>query len=374
MSIEIHRVESKRDLRKFINFPLQLQKDYPNWVPSLFLDEMNTLSKGKNAAFEFCDAEYWLAYKDGKLAGRIAALVNKRVIEKWGKKSARFGWFDLIDDFEVAKALIETAEAWGRSRGMELMNGPMGFTDLDKEGLLIEGFDELGTMPMLYNPPYYPFYLERLGYSKDVDWLEFEVTVPTSIPDKVKRVQNLIAKRNGIHLYEWKKAKELKRKYARSIFELIDEAYSHLYGTSPLSERQVDAYIAQYLGFADPRFIKVAVDKDEKLVAFGISIPNLSRALQKGRGRLFPIGWYHLLRALRKPDTIDFLLIAVKPETAARGAIAFLMASLIDSCIEAGVKKAETSGELESNVEVQSLWNDFEHRQHKRRRAYVKKL
>jgi hypothetical protein len=374
MSIEIRRVESRRELRSFINFPLGLQKNYPNWVPALYVDEMNTLDRKKNPAFEFCEAEYWLAYKDGKLAGRIAGLINRRVIEKWGKKSARFGWMDFIEDYEVAEALVKTVEAWALAKGMDFVNGPMGFTDLDKEGLLIEGFDELGTMPMIYNPPYYPVFLERLGYAKDIDWLEFEVKVPDSIPEKAKRIQNLIAQRSGIHLYEWKTPRELKEKYAKALFDLVDQAYAHLYGTSPLSERQIDAYISQYLGFADPRFIKVVVDKEDKLVAFGISIPDLSKALQKGRGRLFPFGWYHLLRALKKPTTIDFLLIAVQPQTTARGAVAFLMSSLIESCIQAGVKKAETSGELETNHQVQSLWNDFEHRQHKRRRAYLKKL
>jgi len=254
------------------------------------------------------------------------------------------------------------------------INGPMGFTDLDKEGLLIEGFNELGSMPMIYNHPYYAEYIERLGYKKDVDWIEQEVKVPASIPEKVLRVQKIVAERTGIHVHEWKKASELKAKFAKDIFALIDETYAPLYGTTPLSERQVEAYIDQYLGFADPRFTKIVVDKDDKLVSFCIVFPSLSRALQKAKGRVFPFGWIHILKALKKPTGIDMLLIAVTPQYKALGVVAFLMTSLIKSCLEVGVVTAETAGELESNVEVQSLWKGYERRLHKRRRAYIKML
>jgi hypothetical protein len=374
MSIEIRRVESEGQLRKFIKFPFRIFKGNPNWIPPFFMDEFNTLSKKRNPAFEFCEAEYWLAYRDGVPVGRIAGIINHRYVEKWGNKYARFGWMDFIEDFDVAAALVKTVEDWARSKGMVAMNGPLGFTDLDKEGLLVEGFNELGTMPMIYNHPYYPEFLERLGYKKDIDWLEFEVKVPDSIPEKVTRVQELITKRQGIHLYDWKKPSELKRKFGKPIFHLIDEAYAHLYGTTPLSERQVEAYIAQYLGFADPRFIKIVVDRDNSLVAFGASIPSLSRALQKSKGQILPFGWIHLLMALKKPKSIDMLLIAIDPKKKSLGAVAFLITSMITSCQQAGVVSAETAAELETNFEVQSLWKDYERRQHKRRRAYLKML
>jgi hypothetical protein len=374
MPIEIRRVENERQLRKFIKFQYSIQPRFPNWVPSLFIDELNTLSKKRNAAFEFCEAEYWMAYKDGKLAGRIAALVNHRYIEKWGKKAGRFGWFECIEDFEVAEALLKTAEDWARSKGLEYMNGPLGFTDMDKEGLLIEGYDELGTMPMIYNPPYYPEFIERLGYKKDVDWLEFEVHVPSEIPEKAIRVQELVQKRSGLRIAEWKSPKDLKKRYAKAVFELVDKAYGHLYGTTPLSDRQKDAYVSQYLGFVDPRFTKIIVDKNDKLVAFGIALPSLSRAIQKGGGRLFPFGWYHILHALKHPVSLDMYLIAMDPEESSLGAVALLMTSIITSCKEAGIKTAETAGELETNHQVQSLWRDYEKRQHKRRRAYIKQL
>ncbi len=374
MAIEIRHVETKRDLHAFIEFPFGIFRNNQYWVPPIIADEYNTLSRKRNPAFEFSEAEYWLAYRDGKPVGRIAALINHRYIEKWGNKYGRFGWVDFIEDFEVAQALFATAEGWLRGKGMVGVNGPMGFTDLDKEGLLIEGFDQLGTMPMIYNHPYYPEFVERLGYRKDVDWLEYEVMVPKDIPEKVMRVQNLISRRTGMHVYDWKTPAELKRKFARPIFALLDEAYEKLYGTTPLSDRQVQNYVDQYLGFADPRFIKIVVDRDDALVSFGLAFPSLSKALQKARGRFFPFGWVHLLGAMRHPVGIDLLLIAVDPKHKGAGAVAFLMTSLIDSCRKAGVVSAETAGELETNFEVQSLWKSYEHRQHKRRRAYIKML
>ena len=374
MDIEIRRVTTSRDLRIFIRVPFSIFKDCPYWVPPLFFDEMNTLRKDKNPAFDFCEAEYWLAYKDGRPVGRIAGIINPHAMSKWGDKKARFGWIDFIEDFEVAKALITTVENWARSKGMEALVGPLGFADVDREGMLLEGFQELSTYAMIYNHPYYPEYLERLGYGKEVDWLEYEVRPPASMPEKAKRVQELIQKRTGIHLYTWKSKKDLVDNYAKDIFYLINEAYSKLYGTYVLTDRQIDGYIAQYLGFVDQRFTKIVVDKDDKLVAFGISMPSLSKALQKAGGRLFPFGWIYLLKALKHPKTIDMYLVAVKSEYKARGVVAFLMTSLAQSCIEAGVETAETNAELETNHEVQSIWKDFERRQHKRRRAFIKKL
>jgi len=372
--IEIRPVKTRAGLKAFIQFPFSLYRNNPYWVPPIFFDELATLSKDKNPAFEFSEAEYWMAYRNGKPVGRIAALINSRYVEKWGNKYGRFGWVDFIEDFEVAQALFKTAEDWLRSKGMVGINGPMGFTDIDKEGMLIEGFDQMGTMPMIYNHPYYPEFLERLGYKKDADWLEYEVMVPKEIPEKVLRVQELVAKRTGLHMYEWKSTAELKKKFAKDIFALLDIAYAPLYGTTPLSDRQVDMYINQYLGFADPRFTKVVVDKDGKLAAFGIVFPSLTEALQKSGGRLLPFGWVHFIKAMKRPKGIDLLLIAVVPQYKALGAVAFLMTALIRSCLKAGVVSAETSGELETHIEVQSLWKSYEGRQHKRRRAYIKML
>jgi hypothetical protein len=374
MSIEVRLVRSPKDLRTFIRVPFSIYKDSPFWVPPLVFDELNSLRKDKNPAFEFSDAEYWIAYKDGVPVGRIAGIINRRTMEKWGNKDARFGWIEFIEDFEVAKALVETVEGWARAKGMKGLVGPLGFTDLDREGMLVEGFRELGTLATIYNHPYYPEYLSRLGYVKEVDWVEYEVKSPKTIPEKALRVQELISKRSGIRLYDWKSKKELIRRYAPAIFDLINESYAKLYGTFILTERQIQAYIDQYLGFVDNRFLKIVVDSEDKLVCFAICMPSLSRALQKARGSLLPFGWLHLLGALRHPRTVDMYLVAVRSDWANRGAIAFLMTSLAESSIKAGVETSETNPELETNVEVQSIWKDFDRRQHKRRRAFRKAL
>jgi len=374
MSVDIRRVSNSRELRKYIAFPIDLYRGNPYYVPALFLDDLNTLDAKKNAAFEFCEAEYWLAYKEGKLVGRVAGIVNPRYIEKWKNRWARFGWLDFVEDFEVASALIRTVEEWARAKGLDAVHGPMGFTDLDREGLLVEGFDEAATLATNYNYPYYAEYLERLGYKKDKDWIEFQVTVPSIIPEKVLRVNELIQKRTGARIFEWKTKKEIVTRFGKELFGLIDEAYVGLYGTTPLSERQVDAYIKQYLGFVDPRFTKIIVDAEDQLIGFGISIPSLSDALRNSRGRLFPFGWLRLLLALRNPRFMDMYLVAVRPEYQARGVVAVLMTALNRSAIENGVQFAETNPELEDNIEVQGLWKDYDKRQHKRRRVFLKKL
>ncbi len=374
MSIEIRRVETRAQLKAFIRFPYSIYKDDPYWVPPLDSDDLKTLSRDENPAFEYCEAEYWMAYRGDLAVGRIAGIINRRYIEKWGKKLARFGWIDFIEDFEVASVLIRVVEDWARSKGLEGVVGPMGFTDLDREGMLVEGFDRMGTYATNYNKPYYPAFIEALGYAKDVDWLEFRVKTPREIPEKVKRVQEIISKRTGVRIYEWKSKKEVERKFGGQIFALIDEAYEHLYGTVPLTERQVQYYIKTYLGFVDPRFTKILVDESGKLVGFGISMPSLSEAVRKARGRLFPLGWAYILSAMRKPEVIDMYLVAVRRDLQARGAIALIMNALNASAIEAGVEYSETNVELETNIEVQGIWKDYEKEQHKRRRAFIKKL
>lgn len=374
MGLEIRKMEGRRAMKEFVGYPFKLYRGSPYWVPQLVADDLATLDLKRNPAGDFCESAYWMAYRDGKPVGRVAAILNRAYIEKWGNKLARFGWFDVADDFEAAQALIGAVEAWARERGMEGVHGPLGFTDLDREGLLVEGFDEPATMATLYNHPYYGQFLERLGYAKDVDWIEFRVKVPDAIPEKVLRVNELIAKRTGVRLYEWKSQKQLVKAYGRQLFELIDEAYANLYGTTPLTDRQVQSYIKQYLGFVDPRFTKVMVDTDDRLVGFGISMPSLTKALQRSRGRILPFGWLHLLMAFHKPKVMDMYLVAVKPEFVSRGVIAILMTDLNRSAMEEKLEFAETNPELETNFAVQQLWKDYEKRQHKRRRVYLKKF
>jgi ribosomal protein S18 acetylase RimI-like enzyme len=374
MAVEIRRVKTLRELRQFISFPVRLYRNEPNYVPAPRLDEMRTLRKDKNPAFEHCEAEYWTAWKDGRLVGRIAGIVNHRYIEKWGNRWARFGWIDFVDDVEVSEKLLKTVEAWAASKGMRAVHGPLGFTDLDREGMLVEGFGELATIATIYNYPYYPRHLERLGYQKDVDWLQFQIFTPKEIPEKVQRVTDLLAKRSGVHLYEWTDKRVIVKKFGRELFHLIDETYSTLYGTAPLTERQVDTYIKQYLGFVDPRFTKILVDEQEHLVGFGISMPSLSKAFCRSRGRLFPTGWYHVLRALKHPKVLDLYLVSVRPDYQSRGVLAIVMNALQRSAMEAGVEYAETNLELEDNIKVQSIWKDYPKRQHKRNRVYKKDL
>jgi GNAT superfamily N-acetyltransferase len=374
MAVEIRRVESLRELRQFISFPVRLYREETNYVPAPRLDEVRTLRKDKNPAFEFCEAEYWTAWRDGKLVGRIAGIINHRYIEKWGNKWARFGWIDFIDDSEVSEKLLEAVEEWAASKGMSAVHGPLGFTDLDREGMLVDGFGELATLATIYNYPYYPQHLERLGYHKDVDWLQFQIFTPKEIPEKVQRVTDLLAKRSGVHLYEWTDKRVLVEKFGRELFHLIDETYSMLYGTSPLTERQVDTYIKQYLGFVDPRFTKILVDDQERLIGFGISMPSLSKAFYRSRGRLFPTGWYYVLQALKHPQVLDLYLVSVRPDYQSRGVLAIVMNALQRSALEAGVEYAETNLELEDNVKVQSIWKDYPKRQHKRNRVYKKEL
>jgi hypothetical protein len=374
MSVEIRKVRTRAELKKFVAFPETIYADERNWVPSFLFDDMNTLNPKKNPAFEFCEAQYWTAWKEGRMVGRIAGIINHRFVEKWGKKLARFGWIDFIDDFDVASALVKTVEDWARSRGMEGLHGPWGFTDLDREGMLVEGFGEQATFATIYNYSYYPVFMERLGYAKEVDWLEFRVTTPDFIPEKVLRVNELLSKRAGVRIYEWRSRRELITKFGAQVFELIDEAYAGLYGTTPLSPRQVRAYINQYLNFVDPRFTKIMVDARERLAGFAITIPSLSNALYKSRGRLFPFGWARLLSALRNPTSIDMMLVAVRKEYLARGAVALLMTALNKSAIENGIKESETNPELETNLAVQGMWKDYPKRQHKRRRIYYKAL
>jgi GNAT superfamily N-acetyltransferase len=373
MPVETRVVTTRRDLKRFVNFPFRLYADCPQWVPQIVSDELRTLSADRNPAFDYCRARYWLAYREGRVVGRIAAIINERYIEKWQNKYARFGWVDFADDQEVSAALFGAVEEWAAAEGMTGVHGPMGFTDLDAEGLLIEGFEEMGTLTDPYTYHYYPDHLESLGYRKDIDWVEYEVLTPDAIPEKALRVGSLILKRYGLRLVPARKSKQL-LPYAHQVFDLINEAYAHLYGTVELTTRQVDAYINQYFGFIDPRFNKVIVDADDRVVAFGLILPSLSQALRKAHGRLLPFGFIHLLRAFRRPRTLNMALIAVRPDFQGRGIPALLFAEVTQAAIENGVVSAETGRELEDNVQVRSLWKSYTARQHKRRRVYLKEL
>ena len=377
MSVTIRRVSTKQELKKFIRFNYFLYKNNPYSVPDLYDDMLNTFNAKKNAAFEFCEAEYFLAYKNGKLVGRVAAIINHRANDTWNKKEVRFGWIDFIDDIEVSKALIQTVEEWGKAKGMDTIQGPLGFTDMDAEGMLTEGFDQLSTMASIYNYPYYPQHMEKLGFEKDADWVEFKIQVPTTVPDKMQRIADLISRKYNLHVKKLKGMKEINEKgYGQKIFALINECYAPLYGYSKMTEGQIRQYIKMYLPILDLRMVTLIEDENEELVAVGISMPSLSVALQKAKGKMLPFGWYHLAKALflKRPKTLDLLLVGVKPEYQSKGVNALLFADPIPVYTQLGFEWAESNPELETNNKVQAQWEYFETVQHKRRRAYKKMI
>ena len=379
--ITIKRVESKRDLKRFIELHYDLYAGNPYDVPNLFSDEMKTLSKDKNAAFEFCEAEYFMAYNaENQLVGRVAAIINHRANKRWGRLCVRFGWIDFIDDINVSRALLQAVEDYGRSKGMNEMIGPLGFTDLDPEGMLTWGFDQLGTMPTIYNYSYYPEHMEQLGdFEKDNDYVEFKLMVPDTVPEKYTKISRMIETRYNLHVRKFTKKDIFEGGYGRKIFELINTCFKDLYGYSELSDSQISQYIDMYLPMADLSLITGVEDwnAEKKLVAVGISIPSLSVALQKcRRGRLFPLGWWHILRALKQHKTkgVDLLLLGVLPEYRMKGANALMFSDLIPRYQAYGFEWGESQVEMETNENVQSQWQYLETILHKRRRCYKKWL
>ena len=379
-SIQIKRVETKKDLKRFIEFHYDLYKGNPYDVPNLYSDEVNTLSKDKNAAFDFCEAEYYLALKEGKIVGRVAAIINHKANEKWKKKDVRFGWIDFIDDIEVSRALFKAVEEYGRKKGMDDIVGPLGFTDMDPEGMLTWGFDKLGTMATIYNYEYYPQHMEKLGgWKKDNDYVEYYLVVPEKSPEKYTKIAEMVEKRYNLHVRKLTKKDIFQGGYGKKLFDLINLTYSDLYGFSELTDRQIDQYVKMYFPLADLNLVTVIEDgnKDNQLAGLGITIPSLSHALQKcRRGRLFPFGWWHLLRAIKfhKTDGVDLLLMGFLPEYRSKGANALLFADLIPRYVNYGFKWGETQVEMESNEGVQSQWGPLDPINHKKRRCYRRSL
>ena len=378
-TIKIKKVETRKDLERFIDFHYDLYKDNEYDVPTLFSDDLNTLSKDKNAAFEFSEAEYFMAFDGrGRMVGRVAAIINHRANKRWGRKCVRFGWIDFIDDINVSKALFDAVEKYGKSKGMEEMIGPLGFTDLDPEGMLTMGFDQLGTMATIYNYPYYPEHMEKLGdFEKDNDYVEFKLMVPDKVPEKYTKIAEMIQKRYDLHIRKLTKKDVFEGGYGKKMFELINTCFKDLYGYSELSERQIDQYIKMYFPLADLSLITVVEDRSagNKPVAVGITIPSLSKALQKcRRGRLWPFGWWHVLRALKahKTEGVDLLLLGVLPEYRMKGANALMFYDLIPRYQAYGFKWGESQVEMETNENVQSQWQYLETILHQRRRCYKK--
>ena len=378
MSVTIRPISStsKRDLTEFIEFNYRLYRHCPYAVPEMYDDLLGVLDARRNAAYEFCQAQLFLAYKDSKAAGRIAAIINTVANETWGTKTVRFGWPDFIDDAEVVDALMNAVIEWGRERGMKEIEGPLGFTDFDREGMLIDGFDQLSTMATHYNYPYYPTHMERMGFEKAVDWVQFKIFAPDEIPDKHRRVCELVRSRYHVRLLKYTSRKRLAAERGQEIFDLFNEAYAPLHGFSHLSDKQIQQYIHQYLSVVDLKLIPMVVDEQDRLIGIGVMMPSLSKALIKGRGARHLWGYLPLIWAMfiKHPKNTDLLLVAIKPEYQGKGINALLFEDLIPTYKKLGYEYAESNLELETNHKVQSMWDYFEHQIHKRNRAWRKEI
>lgn len=377
--IHIEKVTNRKGLLKFIQFRYDLYKDDPNDVPYLFFDEVNTLDKQKNASFEQCEADYFIAYKDGKAVGRVAAIINFDANKRWEKKVVRYGWFDFIDDLEVSEALLKTVEEWGRERGMTKMTGPMGFADTDREGMLIEGFEEYGTMYASYNYPYYPRHMEQMGFQKDNDYVQCRVKVPEKVPEKFAKLAQMVEKRYNLHVHKLTRHELLKQGYGRRVFKMLNTTYNNLYGFAPLTDNKVDQLVDQYIRIADMNLISVIMDGNEndKMVGFGITFPSLTDAMRKSHnGRLLPFTWWRLLDAIRwhHADTVDMLLIGVLPEYRGKGANALIFNDLIRQYQAYGFKWAEAMPQMETNEHMLGQWQYLEADYHRRLRCYSKQI
>lgn len=373
MGVVIREVKNFNDLKAFVRLPFELYRDNPYWVPPLIGDELITLGHDRNPAFEYCRARYWMAVDGKRVVGRIAGIINKRHIEKWKQPYLRFGWIDFIDDPLISNVLLGVVEYWARAEGLEAVHGPLGFTNMDHAGMLIEGFDELSTSATIYNYAYYPAHLKAAGYTKEKDWLEYEMYMPEKDDERFHRLAETLGKRYGLRLLEPENKKEL-LPYARELFDLYNQEYRKLYGSVELSEKQIEAYIKQYFGFISSEFVPIVVDAQGCMVAFGITMPSLSLALQKARGRLLPFGLFHLMRALKTNDRVDFYLVAIKEEYQGRGVNAILISRMLRVFRDFGIQVAESNPELEDNIAVQAQWKHFKRRQHKRRRSFIKKI
>ena len=381
-TIEIKKVENRKQLKDFVEFHYELYKGNEYDAPNLFRDDMNTLSRDKNPAYEFCDTSLFLAYRDGKIVGRVAGIINHQANKKWDQRAVRFGWIDMVDDVEVTRALLNAVENYGKENGMNEIIGPLGFTDMDPEGMLTYGFDQLGTMATLYNYPYYPQHMAQMeGYVKDNDYVEYKLFVPDVMPEKFKKIAEMIMTRYNLQIKKLTKEEVFgPEQYGQKVFDVINKTFGHLYGYSELSQKQIDQYIRMYFPILDLDLVTLIEDHslpEHPVVGVGITYPSLTRALQKCRkGRLLPFGWWHILKALtfHKTDVIDCLLIGVLPEYRKKGANSLLFYDLIPWYQKYHFKWGETHVEMETNDKVQSQWQHLEHEQHKRRRCYKKKI
>lgn len=376
MSVQIKTVSSKKEMKIFARFANKLYKGNKYYVPSMPMDDMNTFDKEKNGAFDFSEAEFYLAYKDGEVVGRVAAIINHKANDSWKVKQVRYGWIDFIDDLEVSAALLDAVVSFGKARGMTQIVGPLGFTDFDPEGMLVEGFDRLSTMALIYNHPYYPEHMKKHGYYKETGWVEYRITIPEEMPEKHVKYAELIKQRYNLKVRKLTRRQIKKERYGHKLFQLINDTYCVLYGYSLLSEKQIDQYVDMYLSIVDTKMLTFVENAEGELIAAGISIPSLSEALQKCNGEIFPFGWWHLMKTMfwKKPDTLDLLLIGIRPDYQNKGLNSLVFMDLFANYKKLGFKYAETNANLETNAKVQAMWVPFEKELHKRRWVFGKDI
>jgi len=375
MTIHIQEISprNRKELKQFVKFPYRLYRQDPFWIPPLISGEMETLNPEKNPAYEHCDTKFLLAYNGKKIVGRVAGIINQRYNKQWNKRAVRFGWFEAVNDMEVTTGLINAIAGWALEQGMEKMEGPMGFTTFDRTGILVKGFEEMPTFAGVHSPPYYVEHLEKLGFGKEIEYVEYELTVPEQIPDKAIKISKLVAERYHLKLLQARTTREI-LPYAEQVFHVLNEAYKPLFGFVPLSEKQIKYFVRKYFSFVRPEFTTVVLDQQERVIGFQISMPSLSRAFQRAHGRLFPLGWLNLIRALRKPDRLDLMLTGILPEYQSKGVNSLYMVHLTGTAIAHGITYAESNSELEENFKMQSFWRHFESRQHRRSRIYSKSI
>lgn len=369
--IEIIEVKSQKQLKQFISFADTLYKTNPYRATPLHSLEIATLDWSKNPAFEYCEAAYFLAYRENKIVGRIAGIINTKSNELFNEKCVRVGWLDFIDDDEVSQALFATVENWGVSKGMNVAKGPLGFTDMDLEGMLVEGFDEMSTQAVLYNHAYYPRHIEKWGYKKDVDWLQFEIKVPKEVPQRISRMANIVKEKYGLRILKAKSSKDF-LPYAEKMFHTLNGAFQELYEFVPLSDAQIKHYTKLYFSLINPKYVCFVIDEDDDVAGFGISILSISKALIKAKGKLYPFGFIHILNALYRNDTVDMHLQGVNPKYKKKGVLTIFYNEMMQAYIDNGIKTAITSHILENNHDSFGMFEAFEHRQHLRRRSYTK--
>lgn len=374
--IEIKEVKNKWQLYKFIKFGNDLYKNDPNFCPHLITDEFTTFDKKSNPAHAVCEQILYLAYREGKIVGRIAGIINHAANAKWNVRHVRFGWIDFIDDLEVSKALLDAVAAWGKSKGMNAINGPVGFTDFDYEGLLVEGYEYKSTMVTLYNFPYYVRHMEAYGLTKEADWIEIECQVPEELPDKMARVAKIAEQRSHLHTVKVHSAKEITEKYGLEYLDVIDVAYQKLYNFQPLTKEQKEYFCKQYFPLLNFDFVSLVANENDELVGVAVGLPDISDAIRKCQGRLFPLGWYHIIKMLKAKQFERFthLLIAVRPDYQDRGVNAVIFAEQFPFFKKYGIKYTDTTSILETNWKNQANFLLFEHKINKRRRAYIKDI